>query len=333
MWAEGGRHASTPAGLQQSALALDSCDPRLTCRLDREAATTLLSQPGILAPLPAAGRYLSFRLHPEADPSEALGALGRRSLGAEAVVGVGRTLIRRLGREIQGLRELPALAGPGVSSPSTPGALWCWLRGADPGALLHRGRELTAELAPAFVLEEARAAFKYAEGRDLSGYEDGTENPSDAAAERAAIVSGQGPGRDGASFVAVQRWVHDLDALASYSPTEQDAMIGRRRSDNEELVDAPASAHVKRTEQESFDPPAIVLRRSMPWAEGDAAGLLFVAFGRSLDAFELQLARMCGEEDELSDALFRFSRPVSGSSYWCPPLGPGGGLDLSALGL
>ncbi|MBS1138382.1 MAG: Dyp-type peroxidase, partial [Proteobacteria bacterium] len=32
------------------------------------------------------------------------------------------------------------------------------------------------------------------------------------------------------------------------------------------------------------------------------------------------------------DALFSFSRPVTGGYYWCPPL-TGGMLDLRRLGL
>src|SRR5258706_9071823 len=98
-------------------------------------------QPGILEPIPAAGRHLSFRLAPGAPGlADALARLGRRRLGAGTVVGLGPSVILRLGHAIDGLRELPALAGPGASSPSTPCGLLCWLRGEDPGELLHRGR-------------------------------------------------------------------------------------------------------------------------------------------------------------------------------------------------
>ena len=62
---------------------------------------------------------------------------------------------------------------------------------------------------------------------------------------------------------------------------DQDHHFGRRRSDNEELEDSPTWAHVKRTAQESFDPPAFMLRRSMPWMMSMQAGLMFVAFGKS----------------------------------------------------
>jgi porphyrinogen peroxidase len=84
---------------------------------------------------------------------------------------------------------------------------------------------------------------------------------------------------------------------------------------------------VKRTAQESFTPEAFVLRRSMPWADGTRAGLMFVAFGRTLDAYDAQLKRMAGAEDGIADAMFTFTRPVTGAYFWCPPVFRGR-LDL-----
>ena len=75
-----------------------------------------------------------------------------------------------------------------------------------------------------------------------------------------------------------------------------------------------------------------MLRRSMPWALGSKMGLMFVAFGQSLDAFEVQMRRMAGEEDGITDALFKISQPVSGSYLWCPPM-QDGAPDLRQLGL
>jgi putative iron-dependent peroxidase len=93
-----------------------------------------------------------------------------------------------------------------------------------------------------------------------------------------------------------------------------------------------ASSHVKRTAQESFEPKAFVLRRSMPWADGMCGGLNFVAFGKSFDAFEAQLRRMVGAEDGITDALFKFTLPITGSYFWCPPMA-GNRLDFRALAL
>lgn len=281
-------------------------------------------QTGILAPLPALGRYLSFSAGPQGDPRAALRALGELADGQRVVVGLGKSLLRALGRDIPGLHSFAGAVGPGLELPATPAALWCWLRGDDRGELLHRSRELIAALAPALRLVQASDAFRYREGRDLTGYEDGTENPVGEEAVAAAITA------DGGSFAAVQHWVHDLDHFQRMPQAEQDDIIGRRQSDNAELEDAPASAHVKRTAQESFAPEAFVVRRSMPFSDGEQAGLLFLAFGHSLDAFEAQLKRMAGLEDGIVDALFRFSRPTSGGYYWCPPL-QDGRLDLRVV--
>lgn len=289
-------------------------------------------QPGILAPVPRLARYLEFSLVSDGDPRSAMGRLVEIADGDKIVVGFGLSLARAMDREIEGLRVFPAHAGRGFDVPSTPSALWCWLRTEDRGVHVHQTRELSEAFAPAFELDQIIDAFQYGPSLDLTGYEDGTENPSGDAAVVAAFVHGQGSGMDGASFVAVQQWVHDLDHFESLPQREQDHIIGRRKSDNEELEDAPDSAHVKRTAQESFDPEAFVLRRSMPWSSEGAMGLVFVAFGKSLDAFEAQLNRMVGNDDGITDGLFRFTQPITGAYFWCPPM-DGKNLDLSTLDL
>jgi putative iron-dependent peroxidase len=255
-----------------------------------------------------------------------LRALSALADGERIVVGIGRSLARALGAPLAGLRRFPRYTRRGSEVPSTPRALWLWLRGEEQGALFNRSRAIERALAPAFRLREAVNAFRHGSGRDLTGYEDGTENPKGAKARRAALAP------DGASLVAVQQWLHAFERFEAMSPRRRDLAIGRRLRDNAEIDDAPASAHVKRTEQESFDPPAFVLRRSMPWTEGVRGGLVFVAFGASLDAFEAQLRRIVGKDDGTVDALFRFTRPLTGDYYWCPPV-HGRRLDLSALGI
>ncbi|MCG7894146.1 MAG: Dyp-type peroxidase [Candidatus Thiodiazotropha taylori] len=289
-------------------------------------------QPGILADVPRLARYLSFTLKPDID-IDTTRRLVREKLNLEhSVVGFGLELVLALGKDIDGLKPFPVLCGPGFTVPATPSALWIWLQGDDRGELLQRCRGLAHDLSEAFVLHKVIDSFQYRDSRDLTGYEDGTENPDGEDAIKAGLVQGVGPGMDGSSFVAVQQWIHDLDHFQELTQTERDNIIGRRISDNEELDEAPPSAHVKRTAQEDFEPEAFILRRSMPWADEHQAGLVFVAFGHSFDAFEALLTRMTGKEDGICDALFRFSQPISGSYYWCPPV-KDGELDLSLLGL
>lgn len=293
----------------------------------------MIHQAPILRPAPAVGAFLIFDLAPGREPRPGLEAVARDAARGDLVVGVGEPLALALGARVPGLRAFPAVAGPGVALPSTQAALVVAIDGEERGAVHDRATEVARSLGPAFVLSDETATFRYRGGRDLTGYEDGTENPKGDAAIEAAIVRGAGPGLDGASFVAVQRWAHDLARFAAKDQAARDATIGRRRDTNEELPDAPPAAHVKRAAQESFDPPAFMLRRSMPWGDVRAHGLVFVAYVASLDRFERVLRRMAGEEDGVPDALFDFTRAVSGGYYFCPPLLPrDGGLDLRALG-
>ena len=288
-------------------------------------------QPGVLADVPSHARYLTFRRrHSAEDPRSDLERLAALPVDESRVVGFGSSLVNELGAGIESLRTFPALEGSGLSVPSTPSDIWCWLRGEERGELVHSSRRVRRALGDAFEIETVVDAFRHREGRDLTGYEDGTENPTGEDAVAAAVVSASGAGLDGSSFVAVQQWVHDLDRFESFSRAEQDETIGRRLADNEEMEDAPEGAHVKRTEQEAFDPPAYLLRRSMAFADAAREGLVFVAFGRRLDPFETLMRRMTGADDGIADHLFRFTRPVTGAYFWCPPV-RSGRLDLRAL--
>lgn len=293
------------------------------------------SQPGILDGVPSLARHLSFRLAADTASTElgtTLRTLAGSVDGRQIVVGIGPGTVAAVDGGIALLRPFPHMVGTGVSIPATSAALWCWLRGDDRGVLLHETRRLSKLLAPQFELTDVVDAFMYRDSRDLSGYEDGTENPAGAEAVAAAIVSDAGAGLDGSSFAALQRWVHDLDRFEAMSSTQQDHTIGRRHRDNEEIEAAPASAHVKRTAQEDFEPAAYVVRRSMPWASAAEEGLVFLAFGHSFNAFEALLGRMIGVDDGVTDALFNFTRPVTGDYFWCPPM-KGDRLDLRAIGL
>jgi putative iron-dependent peroxidase len=301
---------------------------------------TKLYQPGILEGVPAVARYVNFVIPEKGTDVQAIKDAFQRlsplANGSDVVLGIGPSLVAALGAQVPGLHEFPDFSGPDAKVPSTPGTLWCWVRGDDLGDLLHQTRKVQRALAPAFAVRHVVDAFRHSwsgtHGRDLTGYEDGTENPEGEKAEEAAFARGMGPGLDGSSFVAVQQWVHDLDAFEALGGDEANHHFGRDRVTNEELEDAPEWAHVKRTAQESFEPEAFMLRRSMPWMASMQAGLMFVAFGKSLAAFEAQMRRMAGLDDGIVDAMFRISKPVNGAYFWCPPMRDGQ-LDLRQLGL
>jgi len=290
------------------------------------------AQPGILAPGPAAGHFLTVRMTSPQQGKPLLRALAAVVVDDRVVVGVGFHFVTAIGASLPGLRAFPAMTLPesagGAAVPTTQADVWLYVRGDAPGEVFAQVHALFRTFPGGLVLVDDVATFCFQGGRDLSGYEDGTENPKGAAANEAALVP-DGP-LAGTSFVAVQRWEHDLGAFAAMPRKEQDAAIGRERDTNAELADAPPSAHVKRSAQESFEPAAFMLRRSMPYGRVGSHGLYFVAFGADLDRFERVMRRMAGLDDGVVDALFRFSRPLTGGYYWCPAVHEGK-LDLRPI--
>jgi putative iron-dependent peroxidase len=305
------------------------------------------AQSGILAALPPQARFLLLQLKPAVDTEglkQALSQLQTIANGDELVVGFGLPVFAALNQQLPGLTTGPIIAKSLVPLALKEAALWCWLRGNDRGDLLRLEHQLSRLLDNYFEVVSSIDAFVYKEGRDLTGYEDGTENPAGDEAIHTALVSPEqahtlsqqtsitASAYTGGSYVAVQQWLHDFKTFDAMDQVSKDHTIGRRLSDNEEIDEAPITAHVKRTEQESFEPEAFVLRRSMPWTAGAKAGLVFVAFGHSLDAFDRILTRMSGAEDGHIDAIFTISKPIASSYFWCPPVMQGR-VNLTCLGL
>ncbi len=287
-----------------------------------------MTQTGILAPVPAHARFMYFDLKQPEVAAAALMKLNERNW-TEDVIGLGADLLTHLGADIPELACFPQFEQAKVEIPITQRSLLVILRGQDAGDLIVRGGLIQASLSPAFALRDCENAFKYQNSRDLTGYIDGTENPEERAAEVALISSGT-KGVDGGSIVVVQTFEHDLGRFQSLEQSQKDDVIGRRLSDNEEFDEAPETAHVKRAAQESFDPEAFLLRRSMPYQRGPESGLVFVAYATSLQPYTMILRRMVGAEDGKVDQLFTFTTPKTGGVYFCPPVEQER-LDLSAV--
>jgi putative iron-dependent peroxidase len=282
------------------------------------------AQPGLFVADAVAGYSLEWAL--KGDAGQALATLASLD-PAGAVIGIGTSLATALGKDIAGLRPFPNLEGP-ASMPSTQQALWAYITDQTPGGAFLQAENLEKQLGAAFSLAECLPLFRYRDGRDLTGYKDGTGNPpAEDAADVALIAEGE---RAGGSFALVQRYVHFRSRFSPLPEADRDDVIGRRLSDNEEFEDAPESSHVKRTDQEGYDAPAFMLRRSMPWGDLRSHGLQFIAFVSDLDVIDLVLRRMCGLVDGQPDALLKYTQAETGSYYYCPPL-KDGRLNLTGL--
>ena len=254
-------------------------------------------------------------------PPQALWALLPGLAAPDVVLGLGEPLLQAVAAQVPGYAAYERLSHGRHTLPATPHALWTLVPGASASAVFETSERLKRQLAPHLRVAEATPLFNYRQGRDLTGYVDGSANPQGDEAWAAALVP-EGP-LQGASFALVQRWLHFRERFAALPQAERDDTIGRRLADNEEMEDAPASAHIKRTEQEDFEPPAFMLRRSMPWGDVRRHGLQFMAYMSSLDKAQRMLRRMMGLEDGVADALLGHSQAETGAYYFVPPVREG----------
>jgi Dyp-type peroxidase family len=162
-------------------------------------------------------------------------------------------------------------------------------------------------------------SFTYRNGRDLSGFIDGTENRADEEGRFEVAVEKT----TGGSYCITQKWVHDMNFIGIEKDPVLEGIVGRSRPDSTELKRKPATSHVARmTSGTEFNAkkPVEMVRQSMPYGTvGGESGLFFIGFAESPANFEYMLDRMVGATaDGLSDDIMRLARCVSGN-YWYFP--------------
>ena len=173
------------------------------------------------------------------------------------------------------------------------------------------------------VLDE-RVCFRYFDGRDITGFIDGTENPQfpDDRAEVALLGEDTGIFQDG-SFIFAQRYAHNLDKWKKLKVDAQEQVMGRTKLESIELEDEvkPANAHIARTVVEDEGGEEMeILRHSLPYGDGRGdQGLFFIAYTKDLKIIDTMLLRMFGTSgDGIHDRLLHFVTPMDGAYYFAP---------------
>jgi porphyrinogen peroxidase len=165
----------------------------------------------------------------------------------------------------------------------------------------------------------ASPGWLYRHDRDLTGFIDGTENPSLLAAPEVAAVPAGRPGAH-ASVVLFQLWRHDTDAWERAGRHAQELAMGRTKPDSIEFDDEhmPASAHVARTTIERNGEERHIFRRNVAYGGVTDHGTAFVGFAADQSLLTEMLQRMAGIPDGVRDALTGYVVPLTGGYYTVP---------------
>ncbi len=207
------------------------------------------------------------------------------------------------------------VVGPdGYTMPATQHDAVLWLSGGAYDVVFDVARGAIAELGSVASVAEETSSWPYRQDRDLTGFIDGTENPSLIDAPDVALIPEGSPGAGG-TILLLQKWSHDAAAWESLPVARQEQAMGRTKLDSVELEDSPPESHVGRTDQDQFGK---IFRRNMPYGTVTDHGTMFVGFGAEQRRLASMLESMAGLVDGTRDALTYYTKPVTGAYYFIP---------------
>ena len=208
---------------------------------------------------------------------------------------------------------------------STPGDILFHIRAARMDLCFELATQFMARLGAAVSPVDEVHGFQYFDDRDLIGFVDGTENPTNQAAADAVLIGDEDPNFEGGSYVIVQKYLHDMAAWNALTIEAQERIIGRTKLSDIELADdvKPNSAHNALTSLVENGKEVKILRDNMPF--GDAArgefGTYFIGYARSPRPIEQMLENMfVGRPPGNYDRLLDFSRALTGNLFFVPSL-------------
>ena len=209
------------------------------------------------------------------------------------------------------------ISGAGrFTMPATQHDAVLWISGSAYDVVFDVARASIASLHGLATVAEETSSWPYHHDRDLTGFIDGTENPTLVDAPEVALVPDSAPGAGG-SILLLQKWAHDARQWESLSVSRQEAVIGRAKADSAELDPKPADSHVARNDQDAFGK---IFRRNMPYGTVTDHGTMFVGFSSDQHRLVAMLESMAGVHDGVRDALTYFATPLTGAYYFVPSL-------------
>jgi porphyrinogen peroxidase len=281
-------------------------------------------QAGIFALGTSSHAYLEFDIL-DATKSEqfaaALAAIHEprtTTAGVNFVIGFRPELWRKLVPEdtpadVEGFNK--AIQGiEGFVMPATQHDAVVWLSGSAYDVIFDMARSVIHDLADHATLSDETSSWPYRHDRDLTGFIDGSENPSLLDAPADALLPEGVPGAAG-SVLLLQKWKHKTTQWEAVPVAQQELIMGRTKLDSIELENKPADSHVARTDQDVF---GNIFRRNMPYGNVEDHGTVFVGFSSDQKRLSRMLDSMAGLVNGTRDALTRYTQPLTGSYYFVP---------------
>ena len=218
------------------------------------------------------------------------------------------------------LAPFPAMNCDDRSAPNSPGDLFIQIKADRMDICYAIGTEIMQLLKVHVDLYEEVRGFRYLDGRDLTGFVDGTENPRGMHKFEVAIVADEDPDFAGGSYIHVQRYRHNMTKWQLLPVASQEEVIGRTKTDNVDYSSEEklASSHTQRTILKDDSGNSMeMLRQSMPYGDMSVQGLYFVSCASSPKPFTKMLDSMIfGDEEGTHDKFLDYTTAETGGAFF-----------------
>ena len=285
------------------------------------------AQPGIFALGTTDHSFLEFDLFPGRDFKDlvtVLGGLiapGTTIAGMNVTVGFRPELWAALAPDAAppNVSSFEEISGAGVLMPETQHDAWVWIAGGARDVVFDSTLWVLSQLRGLATVASETGGWLYQHKRDLTGFVDGTENPSVIEAPEAAVLE-EGPGA-GSSVLLYQIWKH-AGSWRALTVEQQEKVIGRTKPDSIELDEEhmPKDSHVSRNVVEEDGEELAIYRRNVAYGTPTDHGTVFVGFCATQHPLDIMLRRMAGHGDGIRDALTLHTSALSGAYYVIPSL-------------
>lgn len=242
---------------------------------------------------------------------------------ASVVMGVGYDawhlleLLKPLPKEFE---EFAPVVGSKHTAVATKGDLHFHIRADVNSFCIDAASAISETLADVAESVEEIHGFKYWDSRSILGFVDGTENPHGLDREYFGIIGDEDPSYKGASYLFVQKYIHDLKAWKSLPVNEQEKVIGRSKADDIEMNDEvkPANSH---SALANVGDDFKIVRDNMPFGNisRNEMGTYFIAYASSFVTIKKMLTNMfIGSPQGNYDRILDFSTPKTGTLFFVP---------------
>jgi putative iron-dependent peroxidase len=242
---------------------------------------------------------------------------------ASCVMGIGHDAWLRLNLPAPLPKELANFApiiGEKHTAVSSRGDLHFHIRADTTSICYDMAAAISDVLDAVAVSVEEVHGFRYWDSRSILGFVDGTENPHGQDREFFGMIGDDDPAYKGASYLFVQKYIHNLNAWKGLSTEDQEKVIGRYKANDIEMADdvKPSNSHIALA---NIGDDLKIVRDNMPFGNmsTNEMGTYFIAYASTFSTVQTMLNNMfIGSPVGNYDRILDFSTAKTGSLFFVP---------------